>query len=272
MDDTADTPSGSEAPQGVRPGNAAPRTGKKLVSTPPRIIVETSSDNYWATLRAVKEAVTSGPTPTVVEAARRNGYGQLVLDLAGDADIAATMDIVAGAVGTLRTRVANNGKVALEVKFLEQDTTEETILEAVNRALGGPSGISVVWVRDYSAALRIALIEGPADIMSRLLALKTVTVGWSRCPVAERLVRASQCWKCHGYGHSRTSCQGQDVSSHCRRCGEKGHLSDGCQADPVCLPCGRIGMGTNHFAGSGQCSAFRLAMNAGRRGERQQGR
>lgn len=121
--------------------------------------------------------------------------------------------------------------------------------------------------------LRIALIEGPRNGISKLIERERIKIGWSSCRVEAKPERPETCHKCWGYGHKAAQCSGKDRSEECRRCGRRGHMAKGCVAAPRCGACEDAGERADHMTGGEGCAAYKEAVRLarGQKGEKRTG-
>lgn len=103
--------------------------------------------------------------------------------------------------------------------------------------------------------------------------MNKIKIGWTLARLRERAPAPTRCYKCHGFGHTRSACKGPDLSSACRKCGEGGHMENSCTADGSrCVACERQGHVTPaHRTGTASCMAWRSAMTQLRTGIRDRG-
>lgn len=106
--------------------------------------------------------------------------------------------------------------------------------------------------------MQVATVKIPKTLLERL---DKLTIGWTIAKIRPRAPEPSRCYKCHGFGLTRFTCKGPDLTSACRRCGESGHFEANCKAgEGKCVACERKGFrSTEHRTGSAKCLAHRHA-------------
>jgi len=79
---------------------------------------------------------------------------------------------------------------------------------------------------------------------------KYVAAGYLNCSVRPYIPNPMRCFKCQRFGHSKTSCRGQET---CSRCSEPGHNFSECSKEPICVNCKG-----SHTANSKSCPKWIL--------------
>ncbi|GFX50805.1 putative RNA-directed DNA polymerase from transposon X-element [Trichonephila clavipes] len=62
----------------------------------------------------------------------------------------------------------------------------------------------------------------------------TIKAGYLNCRIRPYIPNPQRCFKCQRFGHSQTSCRGQQT---CSRCASAGHSSTDCILEPKCINC-----------------------------------
>ncbi|GFS55719.1 RNA-directed DNA polymerase from mobile element jockey [Trichonephila clavipes] len=62
----------------------------------------------------------------------------------------------------------------------------------------------------------------------------TIKAGYLNCRIRLYIPNPLRCFKCQRFGHSQTSCRGQQT---CSRCASAGHSSTDCILEPKCINC-----------------------------------
>ncbi|GFW64606.1 uncharacterized protein TNCV_3514281 [Trichonephila clavipes] len=62
----------------------------------------------------------------------------------------------------------------------------------------------------------------------------TIKAGYLNCRIRPYIPNPLRCFKCQKFGHSQTSCRGQQT---CSRCASAGHSSTDCILEPKCINC-----------------------------------
>ncbi|XP_060868654.1 uncharacterized protein LOC132943648 [Metopolophium dirhodum] len=166
----------------------------------------------------------------------------------------------------------------MEVIDVESTSTAEAVLEAVKSAIlaaskvdtaieTATSQISVTSIWRLKNGQQVATVSEPR--VAKPTEVTRVRVGWTSCRFRLRRPDATRCYKCHGFGHSQSTCTGPDLRDSCRKCGEKSHNEKDCTRDSKCVACDRAGLNSGpHRPGSAACGA-RCTAGSWRSGNRQ---
>ncbi|GFX33302.1 uncharacterized protein TNCV_811641 [Trichonephila clavipes] len=114
----------------------------------------------------------------------------------------------------------------------EPDLLTTTDAEIVD----GFSGQGVIQVRRITIR-RDALIIPTKHIILTFNSPKLPTTkkaGYLNCRIRPYIPNPLRCFKCRRFGHSQTSCRGQQT---CSRCASAGHSSTDCILEPKCINC-----------------------------------
>ncbi|KAE9545560.1 hypothetical protein AGLY_001103, partial [Aphis glycines] len=76
-------------------------------------------------------------------------------------------------------------------------------------------------------------------------------------------IKATKCYRCLCFGHTKHSCSGPDRTNMCSLCTEMGHKAVDCTANPRCTACLDIGEEARHYSGSSRCVAHKRALLPG---------
>lgn len=247
------------------------------------IVKVPSGSTYEDTVKVIQG---SGVNPddfgATVNGIRKTRGGDVVLDLGRSLksrEAASPLQMaLSEKVTGLQASVAKAGTcVDMEVIDIESTSTAEAVLEAVKSAIlaasKGDAAIEAA-TRQISVTSMWRLINGQqvAKVSVPRVAKPTevtrVRVGWTSCRFRPRRPDAIRCYKCHGFGHSQSTCAGPDLSDSCRKCGEKSHKEKDCTRDSKCVACDRAGLKSGpHRPGSAACRA-RCAAESWRSGNR----
>jgi hypothetical protein len=143
----------------------------------------------------------------------------------------------------------------IHLRGLDELATAEEVVEAVEKAVGPDPNTKVGPLRPYwrhTQAVTITTSKASAD---KLLAAGRLRVGPTSCQAEKRVV-VKRCSKCWSYDHGAGKCDGPDRTKLCVGCGKQGHQSRECKEKKSCVLCD----GEEHALGSGQCKAFRKAL------------
>lgn len=117
------------------------------------------------------------------------------------------------------------------------------------------------------SGMQVAAVKIHKTLLGKL---DRLSIGWTIAKIRAKAPMPARCYKCHGFGHTRHTCTGPDLTSACRRCGERGHLEVKCTAgNNRCVACQREGhKSTEYRTGSAGCFARRHAQTELRDGVR----
>jgi hypothetical protein len=166
----------------------------------------------------------------------------------------------------LGSRATVRGLVSLEdveVQDLDCVTTEAEVENSIRSVLGLPADDQTVKIRNIRHSFmgtQRAIVRLKAANARKIAEKGRIKVGWVNARVKLK-VRATKCFKCLGYGHTRHLCKGPDRSEACCLCSLEGHKASNCNNPPMCIACRDIKEPTDHFPGSGKCVAYRIAMS-----------
>lgn len=246
-------------------GKPQKEKGKVLARRPraDAIVVETTgSTSYADILRKVKSDPALKEMGEKVIRVTRNQRGQMMFQLKREEnpkreDIQAAVSKALGdaAKVTMRTQEVN-----IECKDMDEVTTKEEILEALEKELG-IEGIPVSAIRSMRRTFvetQTAIISLPLEQAKKALTAGKVKIGWTICRLREA-IRPKMCFRCLGFGHMAKDCKNEDRSKMCRRCGNIGHIARDCEKDPQCMLCKDGDKPAPHITGSSRCPKFRSA-------------
>ncbi|XP_015119335.1 uncharacterized protein LOC107042698 [Diachasma alloeum] len=150
-------------------------------------------------------------------------------------------------------------KEDVEIKDFEETTTKEEILEALKKAAGDGSGISVNAVKSLRkeyGGTQTAWVRLPVATTTKIFGEHgKIKVGWVNSRI-RRLERPLKCFKCWDFGHLSNKCPSSvDRSKSYIKWGEDDDLLAKCKKDAKCVLCVAKSRMDNcaHIAGSGRC-------------------
>ncbi|XP_015123514.1 uncharacterized protein LOC107045695 [Diachasma alloeum] len=156
----------------------------------------------------------------------------------------------------------------IEIKDIDEDTSKEDVLEALQRAVGeehqmGPETIQSM--RKAYGGTQTACLTLTSAAVKKILGEDNhgkIKIGWVNCRI-RRVQRLVKCFKCWHYGHLASKCRSAvDRSKLCARSAGDGHKAKDCKKDPRCALCTEADSKKNcaHVAGSNRCSAYTAAL------------
>lgn len=237
----------------------------KAVTKRPRadaLVVEAADTATYADiLRAIRTDDTLKGLKERFTGVKRNQKGQMMLELAKaeGAKRDELREAVDKALGNKATVTVRTQEVNIVCKDMDEVTTKEEVLEALQTQLGTDSlPLSAIRsLRSVRGGTQTAVISLSFEQAKKVLTTGKVRIGWTICRVREA-VKPKQCFRCFDYGHQARDCKGEDRSKQCRRCGEGGHIAKNCEAkDPCCMICSTKEKKAAHVTGSSRCPKFR---------------
>lgn len=252
----------------VQPGDETTKKPKKKRASKQRpdalLIKPTSGKTYADVLGEIRQKVKPEEKGAVIKSLRKTRAGDLLVEL-GDssgtkAEFGADLQSILGANASVRIL---EPKSTLEVRDLDELTTEEEVSTAVKSVLGEPSEMKIFVSKANSRGQKMAILTLGARDGRKLLAEGLIKVGWVRCRVREKLV-APRCYKCLGFNHIANRCKGPDRSNMCYKCGGQNHRANVCSSAESCVLCTEAGLKNDaikHAAGSSRCAAYKQALH-----------
>ena len=222
---------------------------------------------YAEILRHMKEAPELQDLGSSVVKIRKRATGDLLLEMSAAGRLKAEQfqSAVANQLKGKAEVKTLSGEVLLEIKDLDEVTTEEEIIEAFERQLDGAKERKVVVksIRNAYGGTRTAVIAMPADLARKAVRMNKLRVGWVVCRIREKIV-VTRCYRCWDFGHLARNCKGPDRSKSCHRCGGEGHLVRTCTHPPNCCLCEGKDKQT-HATGSFKCPNYQKALRMAER-------
>ncbi|XP_046424562.1 uncharacterized protein LOC124181884 [Neodiprion fabricii] len=227
---------------------------------PDAVLIKTEGEqNYAEVLKRVRGQVDPDKVGASITAVRRTRGGDVLLELKGSSGAQALKEAVVVALGGQAKVSTLEPTMTIEVRDLDEITTAEETRAALSSALKAPLE-GEIRLRSGFRGTQTALTRIPQRTARKLLAIGKVKIGWTACRIRERIM-VDRCHRCQGYGHHAVKCLGIDNFNACRRCGETGHKEKDCRkSNPRYIVCTNGGARADHFAGSGQCRAFRVEL------------
>lgn len=160
--------------------------------------------------------------------------------------------------GNPRVTVTSNEKTIV-VTDIEGDIDEDRLKEEIGRCCGckDPSEIRVISMRHNRDGSQTAMVTAGIGITDPLVRQGYLQLGWTRS--RDRLkVDPPRCFRCLGFGHSASACQGTDRRDCCMKCTKEGHRAKDCQGQPYCFECDIEG----HRSDQMRCPSFRKLVDS----------
>lgn len=208
------------------------KTGRSV--RPPRsrplaIVVSKGGEEFPELLKTIRRTVDPKVTGNAITKMRRTGKNELLIEINGGTDSAENVR------AEVERSLGSDAKVRkleetspVEIRDLDEETTKEEILDAVNAYAGG-STARVVSMRKVFGGAQTALVVLPSTEAKRLCAEGRLRVGLVYARIRHTEIR-ERCYRCLSFGHWARSCGGVDRSACCFRCGAEGHFSRNCTA------------------------------------------
>ena len=227
--------------------------------------------SYADMLKELKTKASPDEVGSKVGKIRKTRDGNLLIELRKDSNLEEVSGAIRHAVGTellVRPMVPT---VTIEIRDLEETTTEEEIKEAFITALVEvtPDQVEVKALRAGPRGTKAALVVAPRALATaKVLKPGKVRVGWVNATAREKKL-VIRCFKCLEFGHVAAVCSKNIQEKLCYRCGKPGHLAAGCGKPYKCPACEATGKSHGHRTGDVTCAA--LAIARGKLDHRQNG-
>lgn len=246
------------------------RKQRKRTDRPDALIVRPKEkENYAEILKRVKNDVPLEKASDCVDKIRRTATGDMLIVLTKDHTdkVPGLQNAIAELLGEEATVLRKGPEKDLEIRDIDELTSKEEILEALQRAAGGERGIAL----DAIKSLRKAY-GGTQTALVRLGAViaRTVTgerhrlkIGWVNCRIRVLERRPLKCFKCWHYGHIANACQSEiNRSNLCIKCGMAGHKVAECINEAHCVFCVESGNkdGYAHITSGSRCPIYKKAL------------
>lgn len=251
-----------------------PAVNKKANKGAPKIrrtaiaIAPGEGKSYAQVLRSIKEKITPEDVGAEIKAIRQTRKGHVLLELGNkDCDpskLSSALVTALGDAGVVRSLVP---KTTVEIRDLDCLTERDDVEEALKRDLQDIGEATISLTATNARGQRTAIVEMGDKEAAKLIKQGKIKISWVNCRVRRRAV-VQRCYKCLEYGHLAKNCRGPDRSHLCFRCGQAGHKWKECTASARCTLCYDMGLDPSelaHVPGTGQCKAFRVALEKARK-------
>lgn len=250
----------------LKPKQKKPR---RSMTRPNALIIRPNQkDGYADILCRIKKDVPDDQVRSTVDKIRKTATGDLLIILSKE-----NTDKGQGLQKTIADLLKDDAKViskgpqeGLEIRDLDDTTTKEDILIALQKAVGEESQIPSDAIRSLRNAYRgtqTALVTLAAPIAQKILGEHgKIRIGWVNCRI-RAVERPMQCYKCWHFGHLAIHCKREvDRSQLCIKCGQGGHKVAACKNPARCALCAEQHSTENlaHHAGTSRCPAFKEAL------------
>ncbi|XP_015119320.1 uncharacterized protein LOC107042687 [Diachasma alloeum] len=225
--------------------------------------------NYAEILSRVKKDGNCNQSRENVERIRRTETGDMLITLSKEATDGAPQlrSAIPGLLKEEAVVLSKEPLENLEIKDLDEDTSKEDVLEALQKVDGEENAIALEAVKSLRIAYggtRTASVTLTASAAKKILGEHgKIKIGWVNCRI-RRVERPMKCFKCWHYGHLATKCTSAvDRSRVCVKCAEDGHKAKECTKKELrCALCTENGNLQNyaHVAGSTRCPAYKDAL------------
>lgn len=234
-------------------------------SRPDAIVIKAAEGTSYADiLRKVKSDASLKAVGDAVTKIRRAANGDLLLQLKEtSSDTASFRNCISESLGAKAEVRALSQRVQIEIRHIDEVTTEEDVWDVINASLeqdGGLSDISIS-MRKAFGLTQVATLSLPVVTAKKMLDLGKIKIGWTVCPIREKTM-LTKCFKCMEYGHIARLCKNEDRTKLCRKCGGVDHIAINCDKEPSCMFCIKNKLKeTRHIAGSGRCPTLKKALD-----------
>jgi len=207
-----------------------PETKGKRQRRPPKtqavVLEKPSKVSYADMVKEVKETVRQEAL-TFEITPRRTKAGNLVLETKEKSNADALASALKRRFGESRKVRRPSPSVALIIIGIEDSIDESELLSIIEGHDPDLKVSNEIKIREAPNGVRTAIIRVPVSPGLKLVHLKKLKVGWSKCRIKE-LAPKQGCARCSASDHATRECVAEDTR-RCFRCKEVGHLMASCK-------------------------------------------
>lgn len=235
------------------------RTNTKTRGT--AILVKPGQDKTYSDIVRQIRTVNPNEKQVTITTVRKTKDGACLIKMQTGTDgRGAFKDAIKAAIGDTGSVRDMSSRVQLDIMDLDCVVTESDVTEALKKETGRDGNFKVHIFGPNRAEQYMAACELESHEAEALLGRGRIAIGWVRCRIRRRLT-VTRCYRCLGYGHTKTDCNGKDRTKCCRRCGQEGHYATNCTSRPACFLCMEAKRpDVEHLVGTGLCPVFRAAL------------
>ena len=238
-----------------------PKTPGRSLSDAIAVRPETG-ETYTDILKTIKEKVDIDAIGSQVASIRESRNGEILIRL--KREDTKREELVEALKSKLGSRADIRGLVRyddIEIQDLDRVTTDTEVETSIRNLLGLASddkSIKVKNIRPANAGTQRATVRLKSIDALNIAKKGRIKIGWI---YARARLKASptRCFRCLGYGHTKHACNGPDRTKDCSLCGSENHKAVDCKSTPTCAACKDLKVSTDHYPGSGKCTAYRNA-------------
>lgn len=236
---------------------------RKYPTRPDALIIGATTGQWYADiLKHVKSDPRLNVLGENVKAIRKTTNGKLILELnkPEHEHLLQFRDAVSVVLGNNAEVRAAGQETTIEIKDIDEVTTEEEILEALRKFSNKMENLqmsSIKTIRTAYGGTRTATVSLGVPQANILMDAGKIKIGWVVCRIRQKVL-PKRCFKCLDFGHIAVNCRNdKDYRNTCIKCEENGHKIKDCLKKPSCLLCKE---NKGHVTGSSRCPRYRSAM------------
>ncbi|XP_057656843.1 uncharacterized protein LOC130894215 [Diorhabda carinulata] len=215
----------------VHPRAARGRRSEKGES----VLVRTGDRLFAEVLKTMQQKADVASLNVNINNVKKTSGGDIFIRLKGKGQAQTLKNAIKNKMEEVSVTTRNRGTV-FSVIDLDPAVTSEEVKAAVEKQTGLAGLVEIKLIRNTKFGGQMCLLSVPNNKAGKLRELGTIKMGWSACRARERIVPL-RCYKCLEYGHSLTSCKGEDRSKQCLNCGGLNHRAQECKAVSKCMAC-----------------------------------